>query len=285
VPADLQPIQHGEVLICPYDRHMALENGIVRVYRGVKELGFRPSADVLFRSAALTYGRRVIGVVLSGMLRDGIAGLWHIRQRGGVTIAQDPHDAKYPAMPANAIEQDIVDDILPADAIAAKLVDLAGRQQPGETTHAPNVLIVEDDGIVAKDLAESLHQLGCEVRGPVDSAERAIIVATQTAPDIVLMDIGLRGTTSGIDAARKIWTKLQIPIIYVTGHADSTTITGVQGFENYGYIVKPFHSDAVRVTIRLALDRREREQRHLAPSRRKAGSLNAEPSPFAGGVQ
>src|SRR5215467_2118055 len=104
----------------------------IRLESSPKEHRFRPSIDVLFRSAASVYGRRTIGVLLSGMLRDGTSGLWQIRKHGGLTIAQDPSEAAYPEMPANAIEDNAVDEILPAREIGRRLVGLTTSDQPDQ---------------------------------------------------------------------------------------------------------------------------------------------------------
>jgi two-component system, chemotaxis family, protein-glutamate methylesterase/glutaminase len=101
---DLLPIERGTVYVAPPDRHLVFADGVMRLERGPKENLHRPCINVMFRSAAEQYGERAIGVILSGLLDDGAAGLWEIQQRGGVTIAQDPEDAEYPSMPPAAIQ-------------------------------------------------------------------------------------------------------------------------------------------------------------------------------------
>lgn len=106
---DSEPIVCNRIYVAPPDRHLILEKGFVRVTPGPKENRFRPAVDPLFRSAAYIYGSRVIGIVLSGALDDGTAGLWTIKSRGGVTIVQDPEDAEVPSMPENALQAVEVD--------------------------------------------------------------------------------------------------------------------------------------------------------------------------------
>jgi two-component system, chemotaxis family, protein-glutamate methylesterase/glutaminase len=121
-----EPIQPGRVYIAPPDRHLIVESDRVHLSAGPRENFARPAIDPLFRSAALAYGPRVIGVILSGTLTDGTAGLWEIKQRGGTAIVQHPGDAPYPAMPQNAMRQVPVDYVLPVSEIPALLIRLAG---------------------------------------------------------------------------------------------------------------------------------------------------------------
>ena len=117
--------QHGEIWVAPPDRHLVLEMGRMRLAAGPRENRHRPAIDVLFRSAAVVYGPRVTGVVLTGSLDDGAAGLWAIKMRGGAAIVQDPADALYPEMPRTALDVVDVDHCLPLASIPAQLVRLA----------------------------------------------------------------------------------------------------------------------------------------------------------------
>jgi two-component system, chemotaxis family, protein-glutamate methylesterase/glutaminase len=106
---DGERIEHGHIYVAVPDRHLMLEDGRIRLSRGPKESHARPSVDVLFRSAAVFGGPRVIGVVLTGQLDDGTAGLWAIKDRGGIAIVQSPQEAQYPSMPDSARRQVEVD--------------------------------------------------------------------------------------------------------------------------------------------------------------------------------
>lgn len=123
---DWEPIEQGRIYVAPPDRHMLLdENGYVRITRGPRENRFRPAVDPLFRSAAHAFGPRVVGVVLTGWLDDGTAGLWAVKERGGVAVVQHPDDATAPAMPLNAIKRVEVEHILPLKEIGPLLARLA----------------------------------------------------------------------------------------------------------------------------------------------------------------
>jgi chemotaxis response regulator CheB len=263
VAADLEPFQVGRLYYCPPNHHLSLENGLMRLEKSPAENLTRPSIDVLFRSAAAAYGRRMIGVLLSGTLRDGTAGLWQIKKRGGVAIVQDPSEAEYSGMPRNAIENVSVDYVLPAGSIGGKLTELVHQNRSGLEWNArrPKILVVEDEPLAAQNLQERLDELAYQTCGSVRSGEDAIAAAIEKVPDLVLMDIRLEGNMSGIEAARQIWERLQTPVVFVTAHADLATLAAVKSTENYGYLVKPFHLASVQATVELALDRREKELR------------------------
>jgi two-component system chemotaxis response regulator CheB len=123
-PGDGERIQPGRIYVAPPDHHMLIEPGIVRITRGPRENRFRPAVDPLFRSAAQTYGPRVIGIILTGNLDDGSAGLWAVKRLGGTAIVQDPKDALYPSMPRSAMSHVKVDYCIPLQEIAPLLVNL-----------------------------------------------------------------------------------------------------------------------------------------------------------------
>jgi two-component system chemotaxis response regulator CheB len=124
-PKDGQEIEHGHIYVAPPDCHLLVVEGRVRVIRGPKENRHRPAIDPLFRSAAFTSCHRAVGVVLTGSLDDGTAGLRAIKRCGGIAVVQDPADAVFPSMPRSAIEHVDVDYIAPLAGIAPLLVQLA----------------------------------------------------------------------------------------------------------------------------------------------------------------
>jgi two-component system chemotaxis response regulator CheB len=121
-------IRPGHFYIAVPDYHLLLERGYMRLAHGPLENRHRPSIDALFRSAARAYGPRVIGVVLSGYLDDGSAGLHSIKKAGGLAVVQDPKDALVPGMPQNAIATTAVDYVAPIEEIPDLLDRLAGEQ-------------------------------------------------------------------------------------------------------------------------------------------------------------
>jgi two-component system, chemotaxis family, protein-glutamate methylesterase/glutaminase len=118
-------IAPGRLYVPAPDRHLVLEPGIARATRGPKENRFRPAIDPLFRSAAQVYGPRVIGVILTGGLDDGTAGLWAVKQLGGTAVVQDPDDAPVSSMPLNAIRHVRIDHCVPLVGIGPLIARLA----------------------------------------------------------------------------------------------------------------------------------------------------------------
>ena len=123
-PQDGQAFERGQIYLAPPDRHLLLEASTMRVVRGPRENWPRPAIDPLFRSAALQHGTRVVGVVLSGYQSDGAVGLRTIKERGGITVVQDPGDASASEMPTNALRLVEPDHCLPLGEMAALLARL-----------------------------------------------------------------------------------------------------------------------------------------------------------------
>lgn len=134
---DGEALQSGVIYVAPSDRHLIIERGgTIRTVRGPRENRHRPAIDPLFRSAALAAGADAIGVVLTGSLDDGTAGLQAIKRRGGVAIVQDPRDALFPDMPQSAIENVDVDDVVPLGDIPSVLMTRVRENRP-EAAIAP----------------------------------------------------------------------------------------------------------------------------------------------------
>ena len=126
-PTDEEPIRPGHIHVAPPDHHLLVHRDRVLIRRGPRENRTRPAADPLFRSAAVAFGSRVVGIVLSGTLDDGTSGLRAIRRCGGIGIAQDPEEAEWSGMPRSAVERGEVDHVLPLDGMPALLVRLAAE--------------------------------------------------------------------------------------------------------------------------------------------------------------
>ncbi|HUR35156.1 MAG TPA: chemotaxis protein CheB [Vicinamibacterales bacterium] len=129
VPEDRARIRPGRIYVAPPDHHLVVEPGVLRLTKGPRENLFRPAVDPLFRSAAQVYGPGVIGVVLTGNLDDGTAGLWTIKQLGGVAIVQDPDEAMFPSMPRHAIEGVRVDHVVALHDLGPLLVQLLSTER------------------------------------------------------------------------------------------------------------------------------------------------------------
>ncbi|SRR6266496_2050059 len=124
----------------------------------------------------------------------------------------------------------------------------------------PTALVVEDETLIAEELSERLTRMGFSVVAAVDSADEAIQAAVREQPDLVLMDIGLKGESDGIHAAAEIRKLVNSPVIYVTAYSDQVTLNRVKETEPYGYVLKPFHERELQVTIELAMHRHAVEQ-------------------------
>jgi len=116
-----------------------------------------------------------------------------------------------------------------------------------------NILVVEDESIVSKDIQMSLKRLGYNICGSTATGEEAIEIAKDTAPDLILMDIMLKGKLNGVETAYIIRESMDIPIIYLTAYADDSTLNKAKITEPYGYIIKPFQEIDLHTAIEMAL--------------------------------
>jgi len=123
-----------------------------------------------------------------------------------------------------------------------------------------SILVVEDEAIVAKDIQNSLKKLGYNVPSVENTGEEAVESAGKYKPDLVLMDIMLKGQISGIDAAEQIKKRYEIPVIYLTAYADESTLSKAKVTEPYGYIIKPFKEIDLHTSIEMALYKHGKEQ-------------------------
>ena len=166
---DGERVRHGQVFVAPPDHHLLIKHAgrgkgaragfTVRVVRGPKENGFRPAVDPLFRTAARVGGPRAVGVVLSGSLDDGTEGLMLIKKCGGTALVQDPAEATFPGMPASAVANVDVDQVLPVAAMPAVLMQLATEPlsegaslMPAGNGEESDVAEIGDNSLAAGDL-------------------------------------------------------------------------------------------------------------------------------------
>lgn len=161
-PVDGEEIRPGHIYVATPDRHLLLENGRVRVSCGAKVNRMRPAVDPLFQTAALAYRDRVVGVVLTGVLDDGTAGLAAIKAMGGVAVVQDPEEAQFPDMPQSALQAVEIDYCLPIAEIAHLL---GNREERVVKTPAPGQMLDAISAEAQFDLqgtasSDALNQIG-----------------------------------------------------------------------------------------------------------------------------
>ena len=230
-------IHAGHIYVAPPDHHLTVEPGYMRLTRGPRENWARPAIDPLFRSAALAYRADVIGVILTGALNDGTAGLFAIKESGGTTIVQDPDDAVNAAMPRSALAHVAIDHCLPlarlpqllmrlvadkADLASASRSNLAtarGQHMTADYTHARPVAITCPDcgGALRRTELGSLTQFRCHI-GHVYTAEvmiEAQSLAVERSLETALRSLGERSelcrqmgekaTAAGDTPAREHW--------------------------------------------------------------------------------
>jgi two-component system chemotaxis response regulator CheB len=155
---DLMRIEPGRIHVAPPAHHLLVERDVMRVVQGPRENRHRPAIDPLFRSLAWAYGPRAVGVVLTGNLDDGTAGLWAIKSCGGTTIVQEPNEADHPEMPMNALMHNRIDHRLSLEGIAALLTELAKEApDPFQAWSPPPCL---EDEVNSAKLERAPHDMG-----------------------------------------------------------------------------------------------------------------------------
>jgi two-component system chemotaxis response regulator CheB len=169
---DGAPIRMGHVHVAPPDRHLMIEQanggqGRTRLFRGPRENMTRPAVDPLFRSAAEAFGPRVIGVILSGALGDGTAGLISIKNQGGIAIVQNPDEAQYPGMPKNALKHAAVDHCAPLADISDLLASLSGLGQADSGPQAKEEAVMSDKYDLGRPVALTCPDCGGSVQETV----------------------------------------------------------------------------------------------------------------------
>ncbi|HUH71005.1 MAG TPA: chemotaxis protein CheB [Mycobacterium sp.] len=156
-------LEAGRIYVAVPDHHLLARDHRVALSDGPWESGHRPAIDALFRSVALDYGLRAIGVLMSGLLDDGVAGLRAIKAHGGVTVVQEPTDALFPDLPRNALKAGVADYAVPAKEIGSLLAQLADRDIEEPAVDPDGRLELENEIAMGVRFAASI---GVEELGP-----------------------------------------------------------------------------------------------------------------------
>lgn len=142
---------------------------------------------------------------------------------------------------------------------------------------SPSIMVVEDEGIVARDLTQRLTHMGYRVPAISMTGEDALAQAEALHPDLVLMDINLRGSIDGVETATRLRKKHNVPVIYLTAYSDSSTLERAKQTEPYGYLLKPFVEPELHAAIEVALFKHQRSQENEARSPRSNVTIDAAP--------
>ncbi len=239
-PQDGDKIENGRIHVAPPGFHLLVEKGRVRLSRGPKENRHRPAVDPLFRTAALAYGTRVVGLVLTGARDDGSAGLLAIKRRGGIAVVQDPGDALFSGMPASALQYADVDYCLPLEKIAPLLARVV-REEAKEEGAYP----------VPEDMELEAKVAGLDPT-TIDSDERPGELSGLTCPEC-------SGPLHEIQDRRLVRFRCRV------GHAhtaDSLLEEKSEALENALYFALNSLEESALTADRIAA--RSREQEHAA---------------------
>src|SRR5688500_512108 len=134
-------------------------------------------------------------------------------------------------------------------------------------TRSAKILVVEDEVVIAEEVENILLELGYEVQGRVTSGEEALQRTAESRPDLVLMDIRLRGLRDGIQTAEELRDRYRVPVVFLSAHADEVTLRRARRSSPYGYVVKPFKMSDLRTAVEIAFERHALEARIRANER------------------
>ena len=276
---DGMEIRCGTVYIAPPDWHLLVDDGVVRLGRGPRENNFRPAVDPLFRTAAASHGPHVIGIILSGNLDDGTAGMLEVKRCGGTAIVQDPDDALYPGMPASVLQEvPHIDYVLPIDEIGRLLSKLIGthagdgRLRGGQSI-STDIAIGGDDPVSAdeREASEGGDQssFGCPSCGGVlwEQREGELVRYRCRVGHMFSDEALLAAQTENLETA--LWTALR-----ALEEAGEQSTTLAQRMESRGHpaLARRFSRQADEAVRRAAIVREALTLGHVSPEHaREAG--------------
>ena len=156
VAEDGMAIARGHLYFAPADHHMIVEERSIKIIYGTPENKYRPSIDVMFRSAASTYGNRVVAVILTGMLEDGTSGMSAVKRCGGITVVQNPDSAQFSGMPASIVANVGVDYVTDLEKISSVINDIINQPLPLQVP-IPKEIQIEAE--ITKNMMTNIDQL------------------------------------------------------------------------------------------------------------------------------
>jgi two-component system chemotaxis response regulator CheB len=239
--ADGQKPEHGRAYVAPVDRHLLVVDGVIRLGRGPRENLARPAIDPMFRSIGVSFGSRAVGVVLTGMLNDGAAGLADLKRCGGVTVVQNPTEATAPDMPLAALRASDVDYRTPL-AELGPLLDMLVRQTPAPSPPPPDDVRLEAEIALGR---------------PVGTAESA-----RLGNPVALSCPACGGVLSQVRRSPPLRFRCQVGHVY-TSEALAT--------EQEGSL-----DEAIRVALRIVEERANLTQKMAEEARRNGLRLSAD---------
>jgi two-component system chemotaxis response regulator CheB len=284
---DGDQIEPGMVFIAPGDRHLRVTRGhqgyVCKLHDGAPVSGHKPSVDVMFRSVAEVFGKRAIGVLLTGMGRDGAAGLLEIRQSGGQTLVESEQSAVVFGMPRAALEigAATISETFAINAIASRVMSLvappasAAPPPPATPEEAPlpagiiaestrtkplgamRVLVVDDQKSMRGLATLCLNQLGFQQIQEVESGEQALQHVGSSPCDLMLLDWNMDGI-SGLDVVKTLRQKMNnksTVVVMTTSEKNLKSVheATVAGANNY--LVKPYDKTDLKRRLERALMR------------------------------
>ena len=248
---DGEPLQAGYIYLAPADRHTLVDENKLWVIRGARENRWRPAVDPLFRSAAVAHRNKAIGVILSGYLDDGTAGLLAIKRCGGICIVQDPDDATYPDMPRNALASVSADYKLPVNQIGKLLGELMVAEVSEAAPDIPKDIFTEER-IAKRSIMETevVEQLG----------ERSVL----TCPDCggVLWEVDEGGCTRLRCHTGHSYT-LSSLLSGQSAELEETIWRAMRMFEERRNLLKKMASTMGKVVSQSMVERAKQDQVHI----------------------